>query len=177
MNFEDVQQQIPDFARDLRINIETVLSEEGAPGLSAEQRFGVALACAYSLRDSELIDAIKSKAAGALNDLTVTAARSAAAIMGMNNVYYRSLHLMEDPALKSLPAKLRMTVIGKPGIEKVDFELMSLGVSALAGCGQCLSAHAQEVRTRGVSDLGVQSVLRIAAVLNGAYQALGIRQL
>ena len=38
--------------------------------------------------------------------------------MGMNNVYYRFLHLVEDAEYAQLPARLRMNVIGNPGIDK-----------------------------------------------------------
>jgi alkyl hydroperoxide reductase subunit D len=95
--------------------------------------------------------------------------------MGMNNIYYRYLHLLEgNDELKKLPARLRMTVIGKPGIEKVNFELYSLAVSAITGCGMCINAHVHEVRKGGIEDLGIQSAVRIAAVANATAQALSI---
>ena len=68
-----------------------------------------------------------------------TAARAAAAIMGMNNIYYRFLHLVEDAEYQTMPARLRMNVIGNPGIDKLDFELLSLAVSAVNGCGLCVT--------------------------------------
>jgi alkyl hydroperoxide reductase subunit D len=93
--------------------------------------------------------------------------------MGMNNIYNRSLHLLEgSEALKRLPARLRMTVIGKPGIEKVNFEIYSLAVSAITGCGMCINAHVEEIKKASIDDLGVQSVMRISAVINAAAQAL-----
>jgi alkyl hydroperoxide reductase subunit D len=97
--------------------------------------------------------------------------------MAMNNVYYRSMHLMEDPELRKLPARLRMNVIGKPGIAKLDYELMSLAVSAVAGCGQCLTAHLSELRKAGMTDEGIQSALKIAAVLQAAKTALAIKEI
>jgi lipoyl-dependent peroxiredoxin subunit D len=106
--------------------------------------------------------------------VTNEASKAAATIMAMNNVYYRSLHLMEDAEISKLPARLRMSVIGKPGIPKVDFELMCFAVSALAGCGQCLTAHLQELRKAGISHEGAQSALRIAATLNAADRAMKI---
>jgi alkyl hydroperoxide reductase subunit D len=95
--------------------------------------------------------------------------------MGMNNIYYRYLHLLEgEEELKKLPAKLRMQIIGKPGIEKGNFEIYSLAVSAITGCGMCINAHVNELRKHGLTDLGIQSAIRIAAVANGAAQALAI---
>jgi len=177
MTLAELKGEIPDFGRDIRLNLESVLSEEGAPGLTPRQIWGVALASAYALGTKPLVDAVLSEAEDKLDDATVEAARAAATIMAMNNVYYRAQHLMEDAELRKLPARLRMNVIGKPGIDKIDFELMSFAVSALAGCGQCLTAHLNEIRKVGLSNEGVQSSLRIASVLNAAKTALVIKTL
>ena len=107
-----------------------------------------------------------------LDGSQVTAARAAAAIMGMNNVYYRFVHLVGNPDYATLPAKLRMNVIGNPGIAKTDFELYSLAVSAINGCGACVAAHDKVVRKAGVTAEGVQSAVRIAAVIHGVAVAL-----
>ena len=73
-----------------------------------------------------------------------------------------------------MPATLRMNIIGDPGVDKVTFELMSLAVSAINGCGMCIDSHVGEVTKGGVSRQGVQSCIRIAAVLSAAAQALAI---
>lgn len=172
MTFSDVRNQIPDFGRDIRLNLESVLSEEGAPGLTRKQIYAVSLAASFALASPALVSSMLGE--GQLDDALVEASKAAATIMAMNNVYYRSMHLMEDAELKKLPARLRMTVIGKHGIEKVDFELMCFAVSALAGCGQCLTAHLHELRKAGLSDEGAQSALRIASTLNAANSALKI---
>lgn len=177
MTIQDVQSLIPDYGRDMRVNIENLLGEEATPGLTPAQQFVVALACAYSLANKTLIDLVLEQGKAHLNDATREAAKSAATIMAMNNVYYRGQHLMDDPGIKALPARLRMSVIGRPGVEKADFELMCYAVSAIAGCGQCLTAHAHEVRKQGLSDEAVQSALRLASVLTGTDKALQIREL
>ncbi len=61
--------------------------------------------------------------------------------MGMNNVYYRFVHLASNKQYGTLPAKLRMNIIANPGVDKTDFELWSLAVSAINGCGMCIDAH------------------------------------
>jgi alkyl hydroperoxide reductase subunit D len=177
MSLNSIQTEIPDFGRDIRLNLETTLTEEGAPGLTGLQIWGVALASSYALSNQPMVAAVLEAAQGQLDDATVEAAKAAATIMAMNNIYYRSQHLMEDPELRKLPARLRMNVIGKPGIAKVDFEIMCFAVSALAGCGQCLTAHLAEIRKAGVSNEGAQSVLRIASVLNATKTALAIKSL
>jgi alkyl hydroperoxide reductase subunit D len=92
--------------------------------------------------------------------------------MGMNNVYYRFVHLVENPDYAMLPARLRMNVIGSPGVPKTDFELYSLAVSAINGCGACVASHEKVVRKSGVTAEGVQSAVRIAAVMHGIAVAL-----
>ena len=86
--------------------------------------------------------------------------------MGMNNVYYRFLHLVDDREYQALPARLRMNVIGNPGIAQDDFELLSLAVSAVNGCGLCIKAHERKLREHGVSREAIQSAVRIASTIH-----------
>ena len=177
MTLAEAKELIPDYGRDIKLNLESVLSSEGSGGLSAKQVWGVALACSYALKAGDLVRVALTEGAAYLDDATQSAARGAATIMAMNNVYYRSQHLMGDAELKALPARLRMNIIGKPGIPKDEFELMCFAISALAGCGQCLTSHLHELRKAGVANEGIQAALRIASVLNAAEVALQIREL
>ena len=135
MDLTNLKNLIPEHAKDLKLNVATVLSAEGAPGLSEQQMLGVALCSAIAARNPTLLREIETLVASKLDAAQLTAARAAAAIMGMNNVYYRFVHLVDNPDYARLPAKLRMNVIGNPGVPKVDFELYSLAVSAINGCG------------------------------------------
>lgn len=171
---ESLRGQVPDYAKDIRLNLGSVLSTEGAPDLSIEQIHGIALASAYATRSADVIAAIEGETSSTLSPEARTAAKAAASIMAMNNVYYRFTHLVNDSELSKLPAKLRMNVIGSPGIAKVDFELYSLAVSAINGCGMCMEAHVREVEKAGISKLGIQSSVRIAAVINAAAQAIAL---
>ncbi|MBL7714190.1 MAG: carboxymuconolactone decarboxylase family protein [Bdellovibrionales bacterium] len=167
-----ITDQLKDYARDTRLNLEALTVPEGAPGLKPEQLAGAALACAYALGSTELATELAQRYQ--IGEATQEAAKGAAVIMAMNNVYYRSLHLMEDAEVSRLPARLRMNIIGKPGIERLDFEVMCLAVSALAGCGMCLKSHAAELRKGGIEPVGVQSAIRIASVIQSAAAALRI---
>ena len=113
-----LRDRIPDYARDLRLNLSSVLTPQGAPGLSEPQLWMTALASAIASRNAELARAVEAAATEKLEPVQVEAARAAAAIMGMNNVYYRFLHLVEDDEYAKLPARLRMNVIGSPGVDK-----------------------------------------------------------
>jgi len=172
MSLAELKERLPDFARDIKLNLESVLTEEGAPGLSREQIHGIALASAYATQEQRVIDMIMSESAGVISAEVVQAAKAAATIMAMNNVYYRFVHLADDKEFSKMPAKLRMNVIAKPGIDKADFELMSLAVSAINGCGLCVNAHVAQVRHAGISNEGIQSTVRIGAIMNAVKQAL-----
>jgi lipoyl-dependent peroxiredoxin subunit D len=168
MGLQELRNQIPDFGRDIKLNLEALLSGESVPGLSPSQAAGIALASAYAVGHRELVQALKA-------DLPLSpeidyAAKGAAAIMAMNNVYYRTMHLLTDKDFSKLPARLRMNFIGKPGIPKVDFELMCLAISALAGCGACLNSHVEEAKKAGVPLEGLHATIRIASVVNAAMQ-------
>ena len=163
---DKLKDRIPDYARDLRLNISSVLTPQGAPGLNESQVWMVAFASAIASRNADLARAIEAEATTRLAPAEIEASRSAAAIMGMNNVYYRFLHLVEDEEYAKLPARLRMNVIGSPGIAKADFELVSLAVSAVNGCGKCVTAHERVLRQHEVSREAVQSAVRIASVIH-----------
>jgi alkyl hydroperoxide reductase subunit D len=167
MTLDQIKERIPDYARDLKLNLGSVLTPQGAPGLSEAQQWMIALATAIASGNGELTRAVESTAAGKLDTASLNAARAAAAIMGMNNVYYRFTHLVEDEEYSRLPARLRMNVMANPGIDKLDFELISLAVSSVHGCGKCVIAHERVVRQAGMPREAVQSAVRIAATLHG----------
>jgi lipoyl-dependent peroxiredoxin subunit D len=169
---DTIRDAIPEYARDLRLNLGSVLSTSGAPGLSEKQIWAVALASAIASRNAELTRDFEALAAAHLDAAYINGARAAAAIMGMNNVYYRFLHLVEDPEYAQLPARLRMNVIGNPGIDKVDFELLSLAVSAINGCGTCVASHERQLRKHEFTRETVQSAVRIAATVHAVARVL-----
>jgi len=163
---DTIRDAIPDYARDLKLNLGSVLTTAGAPGLTDKQMWAVALASAIASRNLPFTRDIESLAATHLDAAYINGARAAASVMGMNNIYYRFLHLVEDPEYAQMPARLRMNVIGNPGIDKQDFELLALAVSAINGCGMCLEAHEREVAAKGIGQEAVQDVVRIASVLH-----------
>ncbi|GJL90981.1 carboxymuconolactone decarboxylase family protein [Hyphococcus sp.] len=169
MSLDTLRDQIPDYAKDIRLNLGTLASETT---LNDQQKWGAFLASALAAGNPVVIRAIEVETRDKLSAEAITASRAAAAIMAMNNIYYRATHLMSSDEYQKMPAKLRMNVIGNPGVEKVDFELWSLAVSAINGCGMCLDSHEKVVRKAGLSADQVQTALRIAAVLNAASAVL-----
>ena len=166
MSLSDLRNALPDYAKDLKLNLDSVLSEAGAPGIDGKQIRVIALASAIASRHVPLVAAIEAFAAEKLSAEEINGARAAAAIMAMNNIYYRATHLIHNDEYGQLRAGLRMNVMGKPGVDKVTFELASLAVSAINGCGMCMDSHEKVIRQHEVSAQGVQSALKIAAVVH-----------
>ncbi len=174
MSLETIRQAMTAYAKDIKLNLSKVMSEEGAPDLTLKQIYGTALASSYATKNPTLIKAILEEVSETLSEEEIGAAKAAATIMGMNNIYYRFVHLSSDKAYSSMPANLRMNIIANSGVDKLDFEIMSLAVSAINGCGMCIDSHAHHIEKDGVSKTGIQSSIRIAAVLSAAAQALEI---
>ncbi len=166
MSLAELRTALPEFARDLRLNLESVLTEAGAPGLSAKQLWLVALSSAIAARHAPLVQVISAEASSHASEPELNGAKAAAAIMAMNNIYYRFTHLVSDQEYSKLPARLRMNVMANPGCGKVEFELCSIAVSAINGCGACLDSHEKTLRHHNVSAQAVQSAVRIAAVVH-----------
>jgi lipoyl-dependent peroxiredoxin subunit D len=168
MSLDALRGRIPDYAKDLRLNIGSLASE---PGLTEQQRAGTFIASALASRNAEVSRALVAEFAPKLSAEALEAAKAAAAIMAMNNVYYRFTHLVGGEYPK-LPARLRMNVMAKPGVDKVDFELWSLAVSAINGCGMCMEAHERVVLGAGLTREQVQTAVRIAAVVHAVAATL-----
>ncbi len=171
MSIESLKARIPDFAKDVRLNLSSMAADET---LGSQTKYGLFLAAAIATRNRTVIAAIEEEAAGQLSAAAVAAAKAAAAIMAMNNVYYRFVHLASNSEYGSMPARLRMNVIANPGVEKTDFELWSLAVSAINGCGTCIDAHEKVLKDAGVPAAAIQTAARFAAIIQSVAVALEI---
>ena len=162
MSLKTFADALPDYAKDLRLNLGSALSDQL---LGDQRKYGLLLACAHATGYKPIVDAAEAEVEGKLAPEAANAARAAAAVMAMNNVYYRFVHLASNPEYGTMPAKLRMNVIGNPGIAKDDFELFSLAVSAMNGCGMCIDSHEKVLKQHGVSAEAIQAGARIGAIV------------
>jgi alkyl hydroperoxide reductase subunit D len=166
MSIEALRNALPDYAKDLKLNLDSVLTEAGAPGLTSKQIHAIALASALVARYRPLTQAIEAQAATHLDPVEINGAKAAAAVMGMTNIYYRFTHLVENQDYASMRTSLRMNVMANPGIDKLSFELASVAASAIKGCGQCLDSHEKVLRKHEVPAQAIQSAVRIASVVH-----------
>jgi alkyl hydroperoxide reductase subunit D len=168
MSLEALRNRLPDYAKDQKLNLGSLATE---PVLTEQQRAGTFIVSALASRNAEVTRAIIAEFGPKLSPEALTAAKAAASIMGMNNVYYRFTHLVPGD-YSTMPAKLRMNVMAKPGVEKADFELWSLAVSAINGCGMCMESHEKTVLQHGISKEAVQAAVRIASVVHATAATL-----
>lgn len=165
MTLEQIRDSLPPFANDIKLNLQSVLQ---GTTLTPAQSWGVAVAAAAAARNPRLRDALIGEARALVGDAVVEDALAAAALMAMNNVYYRFRHLVGKDAYSTKPARLRMNRLAKVATNKADFELFSLAVSAINNCEMCVRSHEKVVVDHGVSEDAVHDAIRIAATVNAA---------
>ncbi|QKW21354.1 alkyl hydroperoxide reductase [Kitasatospora sp. NA04385] len=169
MALDELKAALPDYAKDLKLNLGSVIGNSDLP---QQQLWGTVLACAMATRSPIVLRELEPEAKANLKPEAYEAAKGAAAIMAMNNVYYRTLHLLSDKEYGTMRAGLRMNIIGNPGVDKVDFELWSFAVSAINGCGQCLDSHEGVLRKAGVDREVIQAAVKIAATVQAVAAVL-----
>jgi len=165
MTIDSLIDSLPPFAKDLKLNYSSLVRNNSE--LTPQQLWGTVVATAIATRSASLTAAVLEVAATQLSGQALEAAKTAAAIMGMNNIFYRFQHLSSNPRYSAMGARLRMNGLRGHGVEDVDFELWSLAVSAINGCGKCLDAHEKVVREKGATEELVMAVVRVAAVIHG----------
>ncbi|CAM3354479.1 carboxymuconolactone decarboxylase family protein [Asticcacaulis taihuensis] len=163
MSIETLQSLIPAYAKDLSSNLTNLLNETI---VNDQQKWGTFLSCAHAVGVPAVVKNIEAAASEIMTPEAITAAKAAAAIMGLNNVYFRALHLMQNKEYEKMRAGLRMNILTNPGVDKVDFELWSLAVSAVNACGLCMDSHEKVLRNHGVTAVQIQAALRIASTVN-----------
>ncbi|AZA09114.1 carboxymuconolactone decarboxylase family protein [Corynebacterium pseudopelargi] len=170
MSLDNLKSGLPEFAKDLKLNLGTL---SRSTELSEQQLWGTFLAAAAATRNEAVFSEIAEEAKEHLSEEAVNAALGAASIMAMNNVAYRAKGWLGDDYAQ-VKMGLRMNIIAKPGVEKVDFELWSLAVSTINGCEHCTIAHEKTVRNEGLTKEQIFEAVKIAATVQGVAQAVEI---
>lgn len=164
-----LREQMPESCRDMRLNLSSVLQ---GTVLTPKQSFATALAAAYFVGAQSLAEALVADAGELLSGDDIGDAQAAAALMGMNTVYYRSKHMLKNESYQHRRPSLRMNRMANPPGGKAQFELCALACAALAGCEACLNAHEASLLKVGLSEEHVHEAVRIASAINGSAVAL-----
>jgi alkyl hydroperoxide reductase subunit D len=163
-----IKELIPDYAKDIRLNIDGTIARSSLEGNDA---VGVALAAAFAAKSRKIIDVIL--ASGVLSPEESNAVLTASSLMGMNNVWYPYVEMADDADLKNQPAQLRMNAYAtNGGVDKRRFEMYALSASIVGKCHFCVKSHFELLRKEGMSSQQLRDVGRIAAVINAASQVI-----
>jgi alkyl hydroperoxide reductase subunit D len=163
MTITEIQDALPDYARDQKLNLQAVLAQAE---LTERQTWTIAVACALACRNEKLSQAIVAEASAKLAPEQLNSARAAFGVMQMNNIFYRFRHMVGREEYNTIPARLRMQAIRGHGGDPVDFELACLAVSTINGCEACVKSHDAVVRDKGVTGEAVIAAVRIAATFH-----------
>ena len=160
-----IKDRIPDYAKDIRLNLDGTIARSSLEGNDA---VAVALAAAFATKSRVLVDAIRN--AGVLSPEETNAVLTAAALMGMNNVWYPYIEMADDPDLASQPAGLRMNAYATHGgVDKRRFEMYALAASIVGKCHFCIKSHYALLKNeQGMTAQQLRDVGRIAAVVVAA---------
>lgn len=169
----EIADSLHGYADDVRTNMHKLFSANEIEGLTPTQIKMIALASAYAIKDESIARAIlsDSQEQPVFTETELNSIKGAVTIMAMNNTYYRFVHLATDKTFSTLQSNLQMDILSNPGIDKNDFELMSLAVSVINSCGYCIDVHVNKLIRKQISHMTIQSTIRIAAVLSALSQA------
>lgn len=166
---DSIKQRIPDYAKDIRLNLDGVITRSS---LAPNDALGVALAAAFAARSKPLVDAFRAS----LPELEANAALTVAALMGMNNVWYPYLEMAGDDDHKTQRAELRMNAYASSGgVEKKQFEAFALAASIVGKCHFCVGSHYALLEKEGLTTQQLRDIGRIAAVVNAAAQVIAVQ--
>lgn len=168
MSIDTLKEALPEYAKDLKLNLSSITR---TTVLDEEKLWGTLLASAAATRNTQVLADIGAEAAGILSAEAYRAALGAASIMGMNNVFYRGREFLGG-AYDDLRPGLRMNIIGNPGVDRVNFELWAMAVSAINGCVNCVASHEHTVRESGIDRETVFEALKAASIVAGVAQAI-----
>jgi len=164
---EVLKQGLPDYAKDIRLNLDAVILRSTLDPIVAE---GCALAATVATGNGGMVGRIYP---AIQDEVERNAAMAAASLMAQNNVWYPFVEMTGDENLKGLPAQLRMNAItSHGGTTKVRFEAYSLCASIVGKCHFCVKAHYETLKKEGYTVEQLRDIGRIAAVMTAVCKLL-----
>ena len=163
MNIKELINTFPDYAKDIKLNYSKILNEDI---LNKRQLYSIILISSFTTQLNSLKDAALEETKEYIDEELMEDVYGAYSIMSMNAIYYRFTHLSSEADYFTMPANLRMQYLSKFRIDKSDFEMLCLAVAIIIGCGKCINAHENILRENNISKLHIQTVARIASIVN-----------
>jgi lipoyl-dependent peroxiredoxin subunit D len=151
------------YIKDLKVNLKNVLNTDH---LNEKEAALIGLAIAVNQNNDILANYFtnlsKEKEA---SEAEVADACACASLLASNNVFYRFRHFAKKEKYEQLPARIKMNIMMKPVLGKEFFELVSLAISAVNGCEQCVASHEHSLIELGSSEERVFDAVRLSSVV------------
>lgn len=161
---DQVKDSIPDTAKDIRLNLDNVINRSPFDPVDTH---AIAYVAALASSNGGLAFEIEMNGPLFNDEVAREAAKTAAALMGQNNVWYPFVEMCDDPELKGLPAGLRMNAYANNGgTTKKQFEMYTLAASIIGKCHFCVKAHYEALKKEGLTVQQLHHIGKIAAVVN-----------
>jgi len=161
---EQVKESIPDHSKDIRLNVDSVINRSP---LDPVDTHAIAYVSALAAGNGGLAFEIEHNSPLFQDEKVRDAAKTAASLMGMNNVYYPFVEMCSDPDLKGLPPGLRMNAYATHGgVSKKQFEMYALAASIIGKCHFCVKNHYDTLKKEGMTSQELQHIGKIASVIN-----------
>ena len=161
---ESVKESIPDHSKDIKLNVDSVIKRSP---LDPVDTHAIAYVSALAAGNGGLAFEIENNSPLFKDEKVREAAKTAASLMGMNNVWYPFVEMTGDPDLKGLPAGLRMQAYANHGgVTKKQFEMYALAASIIGKCHFCVKNHYDVLKKEGMTVAELHHVGKIAAVIN-----------
>lgn len=164
MMLNNMLEKIPEYAKDIKLNMSSIINNHS--GLTDTQFWGSALASALATKNKILSEAIKTEKPEIFNDNVLFGVNAAFTMMSMTNIYYRFIHLSENSKYNTMSTGLRMNIMRAPNVDVIDFEVFSLAVSIVNGCGMCIASHEKQLIKHGLTEENIQLIAKVAAIIH-----------
>jgi len=159
-----VKESIPDHSKDIKLNLDSVINRSP---LDPVDTHAIAYVSAIAAGNGGLAFEIEHNGPLFNDEKVREAAKTAASLMGMNNMYYPFVEMTQDSDLKGLPAGLRMQAyMSHGGVTKKQFEMYALAASIIGKCHFCVKNHYDVLKKEGMTISELQHVGKIASVIN-----------
>ena len=171
MSINNIILSFPEYAKDIKLNYSKIINENI---LEEKQLFSIILIASMATRSEKLLQEALNESKVILSKDIIQDVYGAYSIMSMNSIYYRFTHLASEKDYSTMPANLRMQYLTKYKVNKPDFEMLCLAVATIIGCGKCINAHEVALRENNISKLSIQTVARIASIINAIANTLRV---
>ena len=175
-NLKTLKANIPDYASDIRENIDNLISDENKI-LTPKQVFGSALAAAYAAKEKSAINDIKSEAKFHLSKSEMDAVKTATSITTMNNIYRNFVQATNDSKYDELPVQLTTANADNHTIDKIDFEIFALATCIINTCPKSINLRINRLTDYGLSKEQIQMIAKIVSTVGAAAQLLAIEEI